>query len=247
MERIVYVYSLQAFLAFLLCFGFIAPLSPAETVRDDFDSPELNIYAWEVVGEGKGTYSIEDGQLILESPGVSDGVILYFKQEIQGDVTVECQLDPTNVDPGTLGTVGFTDGIFAPEPSPDFWVHWLAHFNYSPTNTTPFVDNYPGENGFPAVGGAINCDPESHIWKFEVSGDKVRYYLDGEDLGESDRGSDFRYFHVSPDTYTSHYFGTVAIDYIEITGNSVKSLAVSPSGKLALTWGMTKKGKKGMD
>ena len=80
-----------------------------------------------------------------------------------------------------------------------------------------------------------------------MSGDKVKYYLDGEDLGESDRGSDFRYFHASPDTYTSHYFGTVAIDYIEITGDSVKSLAVSPSGKLTLTWGMTKKGKKGMD
>ena len=75
-----------------------------------------------------------------------------------------------------------------------------------------------------------------------MSDDKLTYYFDGEEAGESDRGSDTRYFHISPDTYTSHYFGTVTIDYIEITGDGVKSLAVSPADKLTLTWGLVKKG-----
>ena len=118
MRKIGCTYSLQVFLfALLLCLA--APLSLAGTVRDNFDSPKLNSDIWEVVTEGDGTHSVKDGQLILESPDVPSGVVLYFSQEILGDVTVEIQMDPTNVDPGTQGSVGFTDGIFAPEPSPD--------------------------------------------------------------------------------------------------------------------------------
>ena len=116
---------------------------------------------------GKAKHFIENGQLFLESPAVPDGIILYFKQKLEGDVTVECKIDPSNVDPGTLGCVGFTDGISDPEPSPDFWVHWLSHFNFAPTVSTPFVDDHPGQNGFPKAGDQFNFQAGPHVWKFK--------------------------------------------------------------------------------
>ena len=232
---------LQLFFIFVLFGVFNVPLSPAGTFRDDFDSASLDTDRWEITTAGKGGHSIKDGQLLLESPGVPDGVILYFKQKLEGDVTVECKMDPSNVDPGTLGTVGFTDGIFDPEPSPAFWVHWLAHFNVGPTVATPFVDDHPGQNGFPKAGDTFNFQAEPHIWKLVVEGGKVTCFFDGEEMGESDAVNAPRYFHTTPDCYTSHYFGTLAVDYVEITGDKVKPSAVSSAGKLSLTWGMVKK------
>ena len=75
----------------------------------------------------------------------------------------------------------------------------------------------------------------------EISGKTVTYFFDKEDAGKSDSAGIPRYFHISPDTYTSHYFGTFVIDYVEITGTNVKSLAVSPAGKLAATWAIIKR------
>ena len=240
MKKIRCTKLLQLFFIFFVFGVFNVPLSHAGTFRDDFDSPKLNTDVWEITKAGKGGHSIKDGQLLLESPGVPDGVILYFKQKLEGDVTVECKMDPSNVDPGTLGCVGFTDGISDPEPSPDFWVHWLAHFNVGPTVSTPFADDHPGQNGFPKAGEQFNFPAEPHVWKFVLKGGKVTYFFDGNQMGESDAVNTPRYFHATPDTYTSHYFGTLAVDYVEITGDNVKPSAVSPAGKLALTWGTVK-------
>jgi len=243
MKKIGCICLLQlSFLAFY--FGLNSPLSLAGTIRDDFETDELNTDVWQVTQAGKGTYSIKDGQLLLESPVVPDGVILYCKQKIEGDFTMECQIDPTNEDPGSLGIVGFTDGIFDPEPSPNFWVHWLAHFNLSPTVSDVFVDDYPGKNGWAKAGDTINFESGPHIWGMEISGKTVTYFFDKKDAGKSDNAGIPRYFHISPDTYTSHYFGTFAIDYVEITGTNVKSMAVYPVGKLVATWAIIKRGEK---
>ena len=231
---------LQLFFIFWVFGVFKVSLSPAGTFRDDFDSAKFNTDVWEITKAGKGGYSIKDGQLLLESPGVPDGVILYFKQKLEGDVTVECKMDPSQIDPGTLGAVGFTDGIFDPEPSPAFWVHWLAHFNFGPTASTPFVDDHPGQGGFPKVAETFNFQAEPHVWEFVIKGGKVTYFFDGKNMGDSDAVNTPRYFHATPDTYTSHYFGTLTVDYIEITGDQVKPSAVSSAGKLALTWGTVK-------
>jgi len=242
MKKIRFIQQLPLFFFIFGVFGvFNVPLSPAGTFRDDFDSSKLNTDVWEITKAGKGGHSIQDGQLLLESPGVPDGVILYFKQKLEGDVTVECKMDPSKVDPGTLGSVGFTDGIFAPEPSPAFWVHWLAHFNVGPTVSTPFVDDYPGKAGFPKAGNTFNFQAEPHVWKLVVKGGKVTYFFDGKEMGESDAANAIRYFHTTPDTYTSHYFGILAVDYVEITGDKVKPSAVFSAGKLTLTWGTVKK------
>ena len=241
MKKIRCIQLLQLFSLILLVWGgFNVPLYSAGTFRDDFDSASLNTDVWEITTAGKGGHSIKDGQLLLESPGVPDGIILYLKQKLEGDVTVECKMDPSNIDPGGTGTVGFTDGISDPEPSPDFWVHWLAHFNVGPTVSTPFVDDHPGQNGFPTAGDGFNFPAEPHVWKIVVKGGKVTYFFDGNQMGESDAVNTPRYFHATPDTYTSHYFGTLAVDYVEITGDNVKPSAVSPAGKLALTWGTVK-------
>ena len=77
------------FFIFVVFGVFNVPLSLAGTFRDDFDSASLDTDRWEVTKAGKGGHSIKDGQLFLESPGVPDGVILYFKQKLEGDVTVE--------------------------------------------------------------------------------------------------------------------------------------------------------------
>jgi len=69
----------------------------------------------------------------------------------------------------------------------------------------------------------------------------VTYFFDDEEMGVSDAVNPSRYFHTTPDCYTSHYFGTLAVDYVEITGEKVTPSAVSSAGKLALTWGKVKK------
>ena len=242
MKKIGYIDLLRLLFSVFLIWGvFNVPLSPAGTFRDDFDSPDLNTDVWEVTSAGAAKPFIEAGQLFLESSGVADGIILYFKQELEGDaVTIECEIDPSELDvaTATLGTLGFTDEIADPEPSPDFWAHWLAHFNLSPTGATPFVDDHPGQNGFPKAGETIAFEAGPHVFKMEIRDKKVKYYFDGDNVGESDSVEGPRYFHISPDTYVSHYFGTVAVNYVEITADSVK--AVSSTGKLAVAWGYIK-------
>lgn len=240
MQKIRYTNLLCLFFLFFLVWGIA--LSPAGTFRDDFDSPDLNTGVWEIAKAGNAKPFIKEGQLLLESPMVPDGIILYLKQELEGDaITVECEIDPSELDTGTatLGVVGFTDGIVDPEPSPDFWVHWLAHFNLSTTQASPFVDDYPGQNGFPKAGDTINFQEGSHVFRIEIRDKKVKYFVDGDNVGESDSIDTPRYFHISPDTYLSHCCGTVAVDYVEITADNVKR--VSPAGRLAIAWGMVKK------
>lgn len=242
MKKIRCIQLLQLFLfIFFVWEVFNVPLSYAGTFRDDFDSASLDTDVWEITKAGNAEHSIKDGQLFLETPAVEDGIILYFKQKIEGDITVECKMDTSTVG-GVRTTVGFTDGIYAPEPSPDFWVHWLAHFNPSTENTQVLVDDYPGKNGWPEAGPKVVFEEaKPHVYKLKVSHGKVTYFIDGEEVGESDAIDQPRYFHISPDTYTSHYSATIAVDYVEITGEEVK--AVSSAGKLALTWGMIKRGK----
>jgi hypothetical protein len=227
----------------LLSFVLLVWIMPSQagTFRDDFNSATLDSSMWEVVTAGAAKASINNGQLLLESFAAPDGIILYFKQKITGDVTVECKIDPSKEDPGSLGTVGFTDGIFAPEPSPNFWVHWLAHFNFSPTTSDVFADNYPAKNGWTKAGDTIKYNAEPHVWRFELTGTTLRYLFDGKEVAKSDAINVPRYFHVSPDTYISHYFGTIAIDYVEITAPDLVVSAVSSASKLPLTWGTIKK------
>jgi hypothetical protein len=44
----------------------------------------------------------------------------------------------------------------------------------------------------------------------------------------------------SPDPYTSHYTGSVLIDFIKISGPGAEELAVEPEGKLATAWARIK-------
>ena len=51
-----------------------------------------------------------------------------------------------------------------------------------------------------------------------------------------------RFVCFGPDTYTSHYSGAMTVDWIEVSGASVKAAAVDAAGKLPVMWGELKGG-----
>ena len=84
-------------------------------------------------------------------------------------------------------------------------------------------------------------DPGWNVVTLEYSDSKskITFYLNGEEVGEVDKNQDVksRYLYITPDPYTSHYAGTIAIEYVELTG---PTLQVEPLGKFASTWGEIK-------
>jgi len=55
-----------------------------------------------------------------------------------------------------------------------------------------------------------------------------------EEVGVIDKIPEERFVCFGPDTYTSHYSGSMTVDYIELSGPTVKDAAVDASGNAAL-------------
>ena len=85
---------------------------------------------------------------------------------------------------------------------------------------------------------SANYDAEEHLFRTEITGNKIAFSIDGEEVGELDREVAERYYMITPDPYTSHYTGTISIDSIRIAGMNVQ--AVQPESRLAATWGSVK-------
>lgn len=210
----------------------------AGQLTDEFNSAQLNDKFWKITKAGKGSFEIKDGKLYLISPGVADGVMLYWNKEITNeDLLIEAKIDISGV--GTDGTFGFTDVIIDPQVNTDVHPHLNAQFVIL-LATWGINDDLRGkpEHKGRLFDGSYDKPGGEHKFAVELQGNAIKWYVDGKEVGQSERKAKSRFFTISPDQYTSHYVGTFAIDYIKLSGEGV--LAVSSKDKLTTTWGYAK-------
>ena len=129
------------------------------------------------------------------------------------DITFEVAMDTSSM--GDHIVMGGLAGLMEPAINTEIGWNWLSLFLLAPGNA---------------------------ILKIEFGEDKTIFYIDDKEVGEVEKNKKLeeRYFHLSPDDFTSHYSGEVAIEYIRISGPGADVLAVKPLDKLATTWAKVK-------
>jgi len=218
----------------LASFGWISA-AIAGTYREEFDSAKLDANYWEMKAEGSASYEIKDGQLTMTSPGVPDGILLYWKggDISEEDFSIEIKA-AVAANTNNAGVISFIRNDLPPTLNTTINAEWKTMF-WCGTNTP---------------GWYINDDDHTHtnvegpefegIWKAEIKGDKIYCYFNGEEVITVDKIPEERYLCIGPDTYTSHYSGEMTIDWIELSGPTVQDAAVEPAGKLPAVWGELK-------
>lgn len=197
---------------------------------DEFDESKLNEQFWVIDAVGKADYEIKDGKLTLFSPNVEDGIMFYYVEEIKDDdLIIEAKINVSGIADG--GLVGFMDGIIPAQLNTEMHKHMHAQFGWvTPTEWGVNADFYGGR----LFEGVYQGD--EHIFTIEPKGNDIIFSVDGEEMGKAPREADSRFYAISPDCYTSHYTGTMVIEYIKLSGENVSS-AVQPSDKIAAVWG----------
>jgi hypothetical protein len=217
---------LMLFVSLTIVLSFSSLQLYAGEFRDEFNSSQLNTNVWKITKAGKGSFEIKDGKLSIISPAIADGVMLYYNKEITNEnIFIEAKIDISGV--GTDGSFGFTDAIIDPQLNTDVHPHLNAQFVILPA-AWGINDDLRGGRLFDGGG--------EHVFAVDLKGDTLTWYVDDKEVGKSNRKAESRFFFISPDMYTSHYIGTFAIDYIELSGDGV-SAAVSPVGRFATFWG----------
>ncbi len=214
-------------------------------IVDEFDAPKLDEKLWQMEAVGKASFEIEDGILVMSSPTVDSGIMLYSPVNFEDvDVTFEVKLETSGLVDNI--TVGFIAEVMEPQINTDINNHWEANFFFVPANWYIKQD--------PVVIGEKPPNPPDLLGPFDIGWNtvkidssetrgKITFFLNGEEVGEVDKNPDVeeRYFYITSDPYTSHYTGDVLIEYIKISGPGAILLAVEPVDKLAATWGDIKR------
>ncbi|MGQ9608242.1 MAG: hypothetical protein ACUVWN_03000 [bacterium] len=219
----------------VISFGFFVPQLYGGEYKDDFNSDQLNSSIWKITKAGKGSFEIKDGKLYLISPSVADGVILYWNKEITNeDIFIEARIDISGV--GTDGSFGFTDAIIDPQLNTNFHPHLNAQFVIL-LASWGLNDDLRGKPEFKGriADGIYDKAGGEHIFAVELKGANLIWFVDGKEVGKSERKAKSRFFMISPDQYISHYIGTFAIDYIKLSGKGAS--VTSFNKKFTTFWG----------
>jgi hypothetical protein len=208
----------------------------AGTYREEFDGNAIDTNLWEVMAEGDASYELEDGQLIMDSPGVSDGLLIYWRggDITEEDFTFEIKAS-VGAETNNAALIAFIRSDLPPTLNTTINAEWKNMF-WCGTNTPGWYINNDDWNRAGADG------PEFEgIWKAEIKGDKIICYFNGEEVVTIDKIPEERFVCFGPDTYTSHYLGSMTVDWIELSGPTVKDAAVDAAGKLPVAWGKIKR------
>jgi len=221
-------------------FMFLSPLMA--DVMDGFDSPKLNPELWEIKVAGKASYTIDNGILTMTSPNVEGSIILYFPQNIADlEINFEVKMDTSTM--GDHIVMGGIAKLMEPATNLEIGYNWLSLFLLVPGSATLKQDpDKPGQ-AFPPTDSEVPYQAGWRVFEIRFERDKTVFVIDGNEVGKVDKNKSLneRYFHISPDDFTTHYMGEVKIDYIKISGpGSVGLLAVDSLGKLATSWAKMK-------
>ena len=213
----------------------------AREVTDEFDSPNLDPKLWVIKEAGSASHSIKGGVLTMSSPSVESSSILYFPINIADlDINFEVAMDTSNM--GDHIVMGGLAGLMEPAINTEIGWNWLSLFLLVPNNAILKQDPEQPGQAFPPTAFEVPYEPGWRVFRIEFGEDKTVFYIDDKEVGEVEKNKKIeeRYFHLSPDDFTSHYSGEVAVEYITISGPGADVLAVEPLGKLATTWAKVK-------
>jgi len=218
----------------MFCFA-VSMLAYAGEIFEGFDAPGLNTEIWEIQAVGGASFEIGDGELIMESPTVADGILLRYIPEITGqDITFEFSLDLSQGDPSAQ--IWFADEPLVPDINTTVNERWILV--QTVTNAGATYVKSTGDLKVIPDSPAETAEPNIH--KIVLQGDKATFFINEEEMGDTDIPDGLSYFHIGPDMYTSHYGNRIGIlDYVKISGPGVYD-AVEPVGKCAVAWGYIK-------
>lgn len=219
-------------LGFTLVFYNLPSSAIAAEYLEEFDSKNLDPKIWEIKSEGDASFSIEDGQLTMTSPGVPDGILLYWRgSDIEEeDFTVEIKASVA-ANTNNAGVIAFIKQDLPPTLNTTINAEWKNMF-WCGTNTPGW---YINDDNWSSTG--VNGPEFEGVWKAEIKSNEIICYFNDEEVVTIDKIKEDRFLCFGPDTYTSHYSGEMTIDWIRLSGNSVPALAVEPAEKMSTTWG----------
>ncbi len=215
----------------LASFGGIS-VAVAGEFTDEFDGNTLNEGIWDMKAEGGASYTIANGKLTMSSPDVADGMLMYWRADVDNtDFTVEVKAAIT-ADTSNAAVLTFIKTDLPPTANTAINSEWLAMVWCGANTPGWYINNDDWKRA-----GATGPEFEG-IWKAEIKGDKIHFYFNGSEVVVVDKVADQRFLCFGPDTYTSHYSGEMAIDWIKVSGPTIA--AVLPTGKLPVMWGELK-------
>ncbi len=219
-----------ALVSFCWVFAPIATIS-----REEFDGNKLDETLWEVKLEGDATYTIENGQLIMNSPGVGDGLLIYWRGGDISDEDFSFEIEAT-VDAATnnAALIAFIREDLPPTLNTTINAEWKTMFWCGANTPGWYINNDDWVNS------GVKGPEFEGVWKAEIKGDKILCYFNGDEVVTLDKIPEERFVCFGPDTYTSHYSGAMTVDWIEVSGPTVKAAAVDAAGKLPVMWGELK-------
>jgi len=198
-------------------------------LTDEFSSPQLDEDLWVIELVGDASFEIKDGKLILSAPKGTDGIILYYAEEVsEPGFSLEVKLDSSGI-----ANSGYVTTMKIMTPP-------VASNVYNPLRLGQFrlkaqAWRIRDENIQTILDG--DARDGMHTYKIELDEDTLRFYFDGEDVAEIPKVAETRFFAVSPDPYADDYSGELVIEYIKV---SAPWVAVEAAGKLATFWGSIK-------
>lgn len=213
-------------LVFSLIFG---PMAMCGEISDEFSAPQLNEEIWVILKAGDASYNIKDGKLILTSPKPTDGIILYYNQEVKDPgFFLEVRVDSSGIiDSGYVTT---TKVMTPPEESNTYNPLRLGQFRLKPDSW-----RIRDENIETILDGKVTG---MHTYKIELGNDTLKFYFEDKEVAEIPKVAESRFFSISPDPYADDYSGELIVEYIKVSAPWI--IAVEPGNKLAVTWGIVK-------
>lgn len=198
-------------------------------ITDEFSSPQLNEDIWVIMKVGDASYNIKDGKLFLTSPKPTDGIILYYNEEVrEPGFFFEVRVDSSGIiDSGYVTT---TKVMTPPEESNTYNPLRLGQFRLKPDSW-----RVRDENIETILDGNVKG---MHTYRIELGKDTLKFYFEDKEVAEIPKVAESRFFSVSPDPYSTDYSGQLVVEYIKISAPWI--IAVEPSDKLAITWGNVK-------
>jgi len=213
----------------LTSFLIVIFLTNAAALTWDFEKKE-QLDHWETIN---GKWEIEKGQLKgTLGPDYMGAVCVFEGSDDWTDYTFEAK---TTVEEGK-----YTYWMVRVQSDP---LSYYA-FERSHSNSATIWRRDAGTHTKLAAGPALQAGHlETHLWKMEVKGDQISVFLDGDLLVEAEDNT----YKKGTVGFGGHSLGSdtgknvILFDDVSVNGPGIpESLSVSPSGKLALTWGEVK-------
>jgi len=217
------------FFTILIISVLLVSHSPGGELTDEFSSPQLKEDLWVIEQVGDASFEIKDGKLILSAPKGTDGIILYYAEEVsEPGFSLEVKLDSSGIaDSGYVTTMKImtppvASNVYNPLRLGQFRLKAQA-WRVRDEDIQTILDGDAGDG--------------MHTYKIELDENTLRFYFDREEVAEIPKVAKTRFFAVSPDPYADDYSGELVIEYIKV---SAPWLAVEAERKLATFWGNIK-------